>query len=108
MREERILLLTNMGLHCVKKDEIDRKIPISSIKALTKSLKNDLPFVVHVKREYDYHFDSPQRQQLFNALKEVFFNDNNKNLPVYGVPDASLKDYFTSKKDVENGLEVNP
>lgn len=102
------MLLTNLGLHCLKKESIDRKIPITNIKALTKSLKNDLPFVVHVKKDYDYCFDSPHRQELFNALKQVYFSEHNKNLSVYGVPDASLKDYFTSKKDVENGLEVNP
>lgn len=108
MREERILLLTNLGLHCLKKDEIQRKVHLSSIKALTKSTRTDLPFVVHVKSDYDYHFDSPHRKHLFDALKFVYYTEFNKNLPVYGVPDSSLKDYFTSKKDVENGLEVNP
>jgi serum/glucocorticoid-regulated kinase 2 len=38
----------------------------------------------------------------------VYFNEIGKNLAVYGVADSSLKDYYTSKKDVENGLEVNP
>lgn len=28
-------------------------------------------------------------------------------MPVYGVPDG-LKDYHTSKKDISNGMEVNP
>jgi hypothetical protein len=40
-------------------------------------------------------------------MKWVYFNENKANLPVYGVPD-NLKDYHTSKKDISNGLEVNP
>jgi hypothetical protein len=37
----------------------------------------------------------------------VFYQEFNINLPVYGVPDK-LKDYATSKKDISNGVEVNP
>jgi len=37
----------------------------------------------------------------------VFWLQNRTNLPVYGVPDK-LKDYATSKKDISNGVEVNP
>jgi hypothetical protein len=63
--------------------------------------------VVHVKSEYDYMFESQFRKEIFDAMKWVFFNENKANLPVYGVPD-NLKDYHTSKKDISNGLEVNP
>jgi hypothetical protein len=33
--------------------------------------------------------------------------NNGVNLPVYGVPDK-LKDFLTSKKDIREGIEVNP
>jgi hypothetical protein len=56
---------------------------------------------VHVKRDFDYCFDCPQRDHLFDALKLAYFTETNKNLPIYGVPDNSLKDYHTTKKDVE-------
>ena len=62
---------------------------------------------MHVKSEYDYMFESQFRKEIFDAMKWVFFNENKANLPVYGVPD-NLKDYHTSKKDISNGLEVNP
>jgi len=52
-------------------------------------------------------FESQFRKEIFDAMKWVFFNENKTNLPVYGVPDH-LKDYHTSKKDISNGLEVNP
>ena len=42
-----------------KKDSIQRKIGVDSIKALTKSTKDQSnEFVVHVNNEYDYRFDS--------------------------------------------------
>jgi len=62
---------------------------------------------VHVKSEYDYEFESDFRKEIFDAFKYVYYNLNHTNLPVYGVPDK-LKDYATSKKDISNGVEVNP
>ena len=52
-------------------------------------------------------FESDFRKEIFEAFKYVFYNDHKTNLPVYGVPDK-LKDYATSKKDISNGVEVNP
>jgi hypothetical protein len=108
MKQDRTLLLTNLGLYNIKKDQIQRKIPVTAIKAVTKSTKTEnIQFVVHVKSEYDYMFESQFRKEIFDAMKWTFFQENKANLPVYGVPDH-LKDYHTSKKDISNGLEVNP
>jgi hypothetical protein len=62
---------------------------------------------VHVKSEYDYQFESEFRKEIFDAFKHVYYTEFGTNLPVYGVPDK-LKDYATSKKDISNGVEVNP
>lgn len=87
---------------------MQRKINISSVKAVTKSTKPDnQQFIVHVRSEYDYQFESDFRKEFFDAFKYVYFLANQTNLPVYGVPDK-LKDYATSKKDISNGVEVNP
>ena len=53
---------------------------------------------MHVEREYDYRFESENRNEIFEAIKYQCFQHNKKNLPVYGVPD-SLKACHTSKKD---------
>lgn len=75
---------------------------------MTKSTKDDnTEFIVHVKSEYDYHFECDNRQDIFNAVKYVYFMENKSNLPVYGVPDK-LKHYATSKKDISAGYEVDP
>jgi hypothetical protein len=60
-----------------------------------------------VASEYDYIYESDFRPEIFEAIKYVYFNEHNQNLPLYGVPDQ-LKEYHTSKKDIMNGLEVNP
>lgn len=81
---------------------------MQQIKAVTKSTKDGcIQFVVHVASEYDYIYESEFRPEIFDALKYVYFTEHNSNLPLYGVPDQ-LKEYHTSKKDIMNGLEVNP
>lgn len=52
-------------------------------------------------------FESEFRDEIFNAIKYVFWKTNQQNMPVFGVHDK-LKDYATSKKDISNGVEVHP
>lgn len=100
MKQDRTLLLTNSNLYNLKGSQVQRRINISSIKAATKSLKADnSQFIVHVKSEYDYQFESDFRKEIFEAFKYVYYCENLINLPIYGVPD-NLKDYATSKKDI--------
>lgn len=63
--------------------------------------------MVHVASEYDYIYESEFRPEIFDALKFVYYTEHGTNLEIYGVPDQ-LKEYHTSKKDIMNGLEVNP
>jgi hypothetical protein len=66
-----------------------------------------MQFVVHVRNEYDYIYMSDLRNEIFTAMKRVFNQYTGKNIAVYGVPD-NLKQYHTSKKDIQEGLEVVP
>jgi hypothetical protein len=108
MKQERTLLLTNLNLFNIKKDQIQRRIYLSSVKALTKSMNpNNSQFIVHVRSEYDYMYESDFRKEIFDAIKYAYWKANSVNLPVYGVPDK-VKEYHTSKKDISNGIEINP
>ena len=49
-----------------------------------------------------------RREEFFAALKKVFYDTVNENLPIYGVPVGKLKDYSTSKKDMKRGVEIVP
>jgi hypothetical protein len=43
-------------------------------------------FVVHIRSEYDYRYVSDYRKEIFDAIKYIWWRENKKNLPVYGVP----------------------
>lgn len=106
MKQDRTFLLTNMYLYNIKKTEVQRRIAVKSIKSVTKStIPNNLQFIVHIKNEYDYMFESDFRKEIFEALKNTYWKTNGLNLPVYGINDK-LKDYATTKKDISNGYEV--
>jgi len=108
IKQERTLMLTNTSLYNIKKNTSQRKISIFNIKAVTKSTQpNNKQFIVHINSEYDYMFESDQISEIFEAIKLVFWQNKKINLPVFGVPDK-LKDYSTSKKDINNGVEVKP
>jgi serum/glucocorticoid-regulated kinase 2 len=52
-------------------------------------------------------FESEFRDEIFEALKYMFWRISQHNLPVFGVHDK-LKDYATSKKDISNGIAIMP
>ena len=62
---------------------------------------------MHIKNEYDYRYESDFLTEIFEAIKYVYWREHNVNLPVYGVP-FKLKEFHTSKKDISQGIEVNP
>lgn len=95
-------------MYNIKKDSIQRRIGVDAIKSITKSTKGKSnEFVVHVKSEYDYRFESEYRNDIFDAIKYVCWRHNKVNLPVYAVPDK-LKDFHTSKRDISEGNEIDP
>ena len=103
------MLLTNQALYNLKKDSVQRKIDINLMKGITKSLKKDVKeFIIHVKDEYDYRFESDSRDKLdtiVDACKYIHWKTHGKNVPVYGVPDG-LKEFGTSKKDISGGFQI--
>lgn len=108
MKQERCMLLTNMYLYNINKDSVQRRIGVEAIKAMTKCVKEkSMEFVIHVKKEYDYQFDSEYRDQIFEAIKFVYWKHNKTNIPVYAV-DKNLKEFHTSKRDIMNGMEIEP
>lgn len=104
--QERILLLTNRNLYNVKKDAVQRTIPVESIKSVAKSMKgNSQEFLVNVRNEHSYRYESENRALILDAIKYACWKCNKVNLPVYGVPDK-LKDLHISKKDVSDKKEI--
>ena len=100
-----------MALYNLKKDSVQRKIDISLMKGITKSLKKDVKeFIIHVKDEYDYRFECDSKDKvetIIDACKYVHWKTHGRNVPVYGVPDG-LKEFGTSKKDISGGFQIQP
>ena len=69
--------------------------------------KFNVQFVIHVKNEYDYFYESEHRLEILDALKHVYHYKFKTNIPIYGVPD-DLSDFHTTKRDISQGMEVIP
>ena len=104
----RIIMVTNMAVYNVKsnmfgvKYEIQRCISLDKIKWVTIGTQqgND-QFIINVIDEYDYLFRSKDmRPYILNALKHVYFNAKNQNLPVFGVPEKLTEKHMTTKKQI--------
>ena len=81
MKQERTLLLTNKALYNLKKIEVQRSIHVKNIRFLTQSTKDgNKEFVVHVKNEYDYRFESDYRSEIFDAIKYVYWKHFGTNI----------------------------
>lgn len=49
-----------------------------------------------------------RREEFFTALKKVYYETCNDNLPIYGINATKLKEFSTSKKDMKAGKEIVP
>ena len=104
----RTLKISIMALICLqilynikeKEQNYQRKIQISSIKSVSKCVvpgKTD--WIVHVSKEYDYQFDSENRDEIIGALKYAFHQMFHINLPIYHIPEEVTKAHATQKSD---------
>lgn len=106
-KQERLMLITNLAIYNVKKHKIQRRIAISDIDGITKSTDPKCTeFVVHVEVEYDYRFvtNEKRRDDIFFVIKHCYYNTFGKNIPVFGVAYAHLKDFTTTKKEQRNKI----
>ncbi len=75
---------------------------MGAVDAVTKSTAaGSFEFVFHISSEYDYRFVGELRDEIIQTLKEVYLQVRSCNLPVYGVPKSSLKQFVSNKSDRE-------
>lgn len=100
-------MLSNKYLYNIKDNAtVQRKIGVADIKCVTKCIvlkSND--FIIHIRKQYDYQYDSDKREEIFEAIKYVYWMMNKANVPVYGI-DGKIDKFATIKKDISNGFEV--
>eukprot|EP01022_Parablepharisma_sp_SALTPOND_P001208 TRINITY_DN105842_c1_g1_i1.p1 TRINITY_DN105842_c1_g1~~TRINITY_DN105842_c1_g1_i1.p1 ORF type:complete len:530 (-),score=62.70 TRINITY_DN105842_c1_g1_i1:52-1641(-) len=100
IKQERELMVTNKWVYNLKGKSDKRRIALATIAAVTKSItKGSFEFVIHIPSEYDYRYVGELREEVIQTLKEQYLKNYGKNLPIYGVPEASLSGFVTTKKD---------
>ena len=99
MSQERSIILTDKALYNMKKRDLRRKILYSDIRGITFS-KLTYEFVVHGNDdEYDYEYQSPERDYIICLISIFYQNNCFKALKICEVQEKSLKNYVTGKKE---------
>ena len=97
--QERSLVLTNESLYNFQKKKLKRKINYSEIRGITFTNESQ-EFVVHGNEsEYDYYFQSPEKNILICLIAKFYQEQTNSTLLICEVPDKTLKNYVTGKKE---------
>ena len=95
--QERSIILTNTSLYNIKKKNLKRKIPYKEILGITFSNINN-EFVVHGNK-YDYHYNSKDKNLIISLITFFYDEKNNSELKLCEVPEKSLKNFVTGKKE---------
>ena len=97
--QERYLVLTNQALYNIQKKKLKRKLKYSEVSGITFT-KLSTEFVVHgIDNEYDYHFQSPDKNVLICLIAKFYEDQVNSNLKLCEISEKSLKNYVTGKKE---------
>ena len=99
LSQERSIILTDAALYNMKKKELKRRIPYKEILGITFSnLSNE--FVIHGNNcQYDYHYNSQDKILIISLIIFFYAEDNSSQIKLCEVPEKSLKNFVTGKKD---------
>ena len=101
--QERILVLTTVGLYNIHKKEVKRKIMIEDIGGLTKTVppSKAMEFTVHVPIKYDYRYSSQKREEIIELLKKLYIIVKEKNCPIFHTTKKDVKEFTTTESDMK-------
>jgi hypothetical protein len=108
-KQERILLLTNKSLYNILPNDtflglfsrIKRRISYTNVIAMTVS-RFGSEFVVHVDKEHDYRFSSPNlKLKIVETLVDCYCKFHKKKMALYYYDDLSLEQFTTTINDVD-------
>jgi tRNA A-37 threonylcarbamoyl transferase component Bud32 len=99
--QERYFVLTNEAIYNIQKKKLKRKMKYSEIRGITFT-KLSSEFVVHgIDGEYDYYFQSPEKNILICLIAKFYEEQTKSTLKLCEVQDKSLKMYVTGKKEIK-------
>jgi len=97
MRQKRLFAITTNAMYnLTDRFEVRRRVPLEKIRGITKS-QNSNEFVVHIPTEYDYWFESTDREHVLECLTESALH-----ITVAGSPNSKLKEYVQGKYKQDN------
>ena len=101
--QERFIVLTNEALYNFHKKKLKRKIKYDQIRGITFS-KQCLELVIHGNDdEYDYYYQSSDRDLILCLIAKFYEEQNNKPLKICEIKEKTLKNYVTGKKEKKKG-----
>lgn len=104
--QERGIIITKEAVYVTKKKKLNKKMNYNEIKGITFNKINN-EFVLHGNNEeYDFHFQSQDKNIIICIISMFYEEKTNSNLKLCQVPDKSLKIYVTGKKE-KNKEKVN-
>ena len=99
MSQKRSIILTDIALYNMKKKELKRRMPYKDILGITFSNSSN-EFVIHGNNEeYDYHYNSYDKNLIISLITFFYDELNNAKLKLCEVPDKSVKNFVTGKKE---------
>ena len=100
--QDRNFVLTNLAIYIIKKNEIQNRIKIQDLEAITISYNSD-QFIIHGnKYQSDFLFVYRYRQKIIKILQIVFESITKKDLLFYKKPDKDLSKYVVGLKEKKN------
>ena len=98
--QDRFLVLTDESLYNFQKKKLKRKIEYNKIQGITYSKISPELFVVHGNEvEYDYYFQSLERNLVIKLISKFFEEQTGKIIKICEVNEKTLKNYVTGKKE---------
>ena len=97
--ENRNILITNLAIYNLKKNEIKRRIKIEDLYGITYSTAST-QFIIHFnENDYDYLFQSDNRDKMIKMLQNLYENIKNQDILFSVKDEKELTKYVVNKKE---------
>ena len=98
--QKRILMITTRAIYNLENNKCKRRIEVQDIGKIISSRTSD-QFILHIPKEYDYHYSSGRSKEIVTILEKVHHVYVGESLSVETLDDKDLTKYVLTKKDLE-------
>ena len=98
--QKRILMITTRAIYNLENNKCKRRIEVQDIGKIISSRTSD-QFILHIPKEYDYHYSSARSKEVVTILEKVHHVYVGESLSVETLDDKDLTKFVLTKKDLE-------